>query len=44
MEPLTLTQIGTLLVQAAKQVPPSQRASFPDLLKMLKTPVVGLRK
>lgn len=44
MEPLTLIQLGDRLAQAAKQVPPHQRASFSELMRLLHTPVGTLPK
>jgi hypothetical protein len=44
MEPLSLNQIGDKLVLAAKQVPPHQRASFSELMSLLRVPVGELPK
>jgi hypothetical protein len=43
MEPLTLSQIGDRLVQAAKEVPPHQRVSFSEVSRLLRTPVGALK-
>jgi hypothetical protein len=39
----TLNQIGLTLVQASKRVPKERRASFQDILRVLHTPVGGLK-
>lgn len=44
MEALTLTHIGRFLAQAAKKVPPHQRASFSELMRLLHKPVGSLPK
>jgi hypothetical protein len=44
MEPLTLSQVGDRLVQAAKKVPLHKRASFSELIRLLHAPVGALPK
>lgn len=44
MEPLSLNQIGERLAQTAKKVPPHQRASFSELMRLLHKPVGSLPK
>jgi hypothetical protein len=44
MEPLTLGQIGDKLAQAAKKIPPHQRLSFSEVMRLLHTPVGALPK
>jgi hypothetical protein len=44
MEPLTLSQIGDMLVQAAKKVPTHQRANFSEVMRLLHTAVGALPK
>ncbi len=43
-EPMSLDEIGVLLVQAAKTVPLNQRGSFADVMKSFHTPVGQLRR
>ena len=43
MEPMTLDEIGVLLVQLSKQVPKEKRASFQEVMRMVHTPVGGLK-
>jgi hypothetical protein len=40
---MTLDQIGLMLVQASKRVPKEKRASFQEVLRLLRTPVGGLK-
>jgi hypothetical protein len=44
VEPLTLSQIGDRLAHAAKKVPPHQRATFSEVMRLLLTPVGVLPK
>jgi len=41
---LTLNQIGALLLAQAKQVPPRQRASVSEVMKLLQAPVGCLKR
>ena len=43
MEPMTLAEVGLVLVQASKRVPKEKRASFEDLMRLARMPVGGLK-
>jgi len=43
MEPKTVDQILEDLVLAGRQVPPAQRASFDEVMRLMQTPVGGLK-
>jgi hypothetical protein len=43
MEPMTLAEVGRVLVQASKRVPKEKRASFQEVMRLLRTPVGGLK-
>ena len=40
---MTLDQIGLMLVEASKKVPKEKRASFQEIIRLLRTPVGGLK-
>jgi hypothetical protein len=40
---MTLHQIGLMLVQESKRVPREKRASFQEVMRLLRTPVGGLK-
>jgi len=40
---MTLDQIGLMLVEASKEVPKEKRASFQEVMRLLRTPVGGLK-
>ena len=40
---MTLDQIGLMLVQASKRVPKEKRASFQEVMRLLRRPVGGLK-
>jgi hypothetical protein len=40
---MTLDEIGLMLVQASKRVPKEKRASFQEVMRLLRTPVGGLK-
>ena len=40
---MTLDQIGLMLVEASKKVPKEKRASFQEVMRLLRTPVGGLK-
>ncbi len=42
-EPLTLEQIGLMLAQKSKSVGKEKRASFQEVMRLLRTPVGGLK-
>ena len=40
---MTLDQIGLMLAQESKRVPKKKRASFQEVMRLLRTPVGGLK-
>jgi hypothetical protein len=40
---MTLDQIGLMLAQELKSVPKNKRASFQEVMRLLRTPVGGLK-
>ena len=40
---MTLDQIGLMLLQESKSVPKEKRASFQEVMRLLRTPVGGLK-
>ena len=40
---MTLDQIGLMLVEASKKVPKEKLASFQEVIRLLRTPVGGLK-
>jgi hypothetical protein len=40
---MTLKQIGLMLAQESKSVPKERRATFQEVLRLLRTPVGGLK-
>ncbi len=40
---MTLDQIGLMLAQESKSVPKEKRASFQEVMRLLRTPVGGLK-
>ena len=40
---MTLDQIGLMLAQESKSVPKNKRASFKEVMRLLRTPVGGLK-
>jgi hypothetical protein len=40
---MTLDQIGVMLAQQSKGVPKEKRASFKEVMRLLRTPVGGLK-
>jgi hypothetical protein len=40
---MTLGQIGLMLAQESKSVPKKKRASFQEVMRLLRTPVGGLK-
>jgi hypothetical protein len=40
---MTLDQIGLMLAQESKSVPKKERASFQEVMRLLRTPVGGLK-
>ncbi len=40
---MTLDQIGLMLAQESKSVPKEKRASFEEVMRLLRTPVGGLK-
>jgi hypothetical protein len=40
---MTLDQIGLILAQESKSVPNKKRASFQEIIRLLRTPVGGLK-
>ena len=43
MQPMTLAEVGLVLVQASKRVPKEKRASFQEVMRLLRTRVGGLK-
>jgi hypothetical protein len=43
MEPKTIDQILADLVLAARQIPPAQRLSFDEVMRLAHTPMGGLK-
>jgi len=41
--PTTLDEIGQMLVRESKNVPEKKRASFEEIMRLLRTPVGGLK-
>ena len=40
---MTLDQIGVMLAQESKSVPKEKRTSFQEIMRLLRTPVGGLK-
>jgi hypothetical protein len=43
MQPMTLAEVGLVLMQESKSVPKEKHVSFQEVMRLLRTPVGGLK-